>query len=112
MPLAFLCPFGLSLCPRPAESLLPFRRNRTTEQDSGQEQSNHHLTRHGSHGWLVAELLDHLIRPLQDRLREGQHDVEPRVVMAESISQCEEVGREGASCHHGTGIVADGRRLS
>jgi hypothetical protein len=66
MPLAFLGPLGLSLCPRPAESLLPFRRHRTTGQDSGQEQSNHRLTRHGSHGWLVAKLLDHLIRPLQE----------------------------------------------
>jgi hypothetical protein len=40
----------VSLCPCPAESLLPFRRQRTTGQDSGQEQSNHRLTRHGLHG--------------------------------------------------------------
>jgi len=72
MPLAFLGLFGLSLCPRPAESLLPFRRHRTTGQDSGQEQSNHRLTRYGSHDWPVAELLDHLIRPLQERLRHRQ----------------------------------------
>ena len=72
MPLAFLGLFGLSLCPRPAESLLPFRRYRTPGQGSGQEQSNHRLTRHGSHGWLVPELLDNRIRPLQERRRDRQ----------------------------------------
>jgi hypothetical protein len=72
MPLAFLGPFGLSLCPRPAESLLPFRRHRTTGQDSGQEQNNQRLTRHGSHGWLAAELLDHLVRSLQERRRDRE----------------------------------------
>jgi hypothetical protein len=35
-------------------------------------QSNHRLTRHRSHGWLAAELLDDLIRPLQERRRDRQ----------------------------------------
>src|ERR1700730_10465866 len=72
MPPAFLGLFGLSLCPRPAESVLPFRRYRTPGQGPGQEQRNHRLTRHGSHGWLVAGLLDHLIRPLQERRRDRE----------------------------------------
>jgi len=67
MPLAFLGPLGLSLCPGPAESLLPFRRYRTPGQDSSYEQSNHRLSRHDSHGLVVAPLLNHLVGPPQER---------------------------------------------
>ena len=71
MPLALLSPFGFSLCPGSAECLLLGRRV-TALQDSGQEQSDRSLTQGGSQGWLVAKLLDHLIRPLQERGRDRE----------------------------------------
>ena len=63
MPLAFLGPFGFSLCPGSAESLLLGRRV-AAWQDSGQEQGDDRLAHDGSQGWPVAELFDHLVRPL------------------------------------------------
>ena len=37
-----------------------------TVQDSGQEQGDYRLAQEGSQGWPAAELLNHLIRPLQE----------------------------------------------
>jgi hypothetical protein len=71
MPLALVSPFGFSLCPGSAECLLLGRRV-TALQDSAQDQSDRSLTQGGSQGCLVAKLLDHLIRPLQERGRDRQ----------------------------------------
>lgn len=56
MPLALLSPFGFSLCPGSAESLL-LRRRVTAVQDSRQEQSDRSLTQGDSHGWLPRQLV-------------------------------------------------------